>query len=341
MKLASICWMLPITFLTACVVPSQATTLPQMTATQQPVASAFPTATFTPKPTQTPTPTASPPATYTPWPTKQVLVEFGIFGGDGGWITSSFAGRDTPELVLYADGQLIIKSRDIGPPWFEETKLSAPQMCSFLAQIENVGFYTLETDSYANENDNPIYQLDESAHLGEGGPHYIIQVNGPKPKRISIYYGYVQYLIPKARRIFDLFAEYTPPSKRSLYQPPHLLMRIQNESSYPIQSTPIPWPTNLPDLDTLAKENVETMASDYFRAMGTSGYQISQTVIEGAQVVPVLETFNNRMIYKLFQSDKKVPYLVVARPLLPHETLNHFSSFPEEKTFELPFNCNP
>src|SRR5689334_2996594 len=65
------------------------------------------TSTSSPTPTQTQTPI--PLAIYTPWATKEVLAQFGIFGGDGGWIDAAFSGSDIPKWVLYTDGQLIFK----------------------------------------------------------------------------------------------------------------------------------------------------------------------------------------------------------------------------------------
>ena len=90
------------------------------------------------RPTQSETPI--PRVIYTPWATKEVLAEFGIFGGDGGWLYRAFIGSDAPKWILYTDGQLIVKKEDNNGTWFEETTLTVSQMCSFLSQIENQVF---------------------------------------------------------------------------------------------------------------------------------------------------------------------------------------------------------
>jgi hypothetical protein len=81
------------------------------------------------------------------------------------------------------------------------------------------------------------------------------------------------------------------------------------------------------------KENIETEASPFFSS------KVSQVLITDKMVKPIFAAFNNRLAYKLFQSEGKV-YYAVARPLLPHETINDFSGFPKEAEFELPFSCS-
>jgi hypothetical protein len=179
-------------FLTACSASSREV----ISQTQPPliVDASIPTKTTTPRPAFTPQPTRTsvptPTATFTLWPTKEVLLQFGIFGGDGGWDEYAFVGQDTPKLILYADGQLIVQKEDDGGVWFEETTLTVSQMCSFLSQVEKAGFFTLAFDDSSASvvgipTANPIYKFDNTTQFSEGGPYYVIQVNGPKP--IDIY----------------------------------------------------------------------------------------------------------------------------------------------------------
>jgi hypothetical protein len=297
-----------------------------------------PRPTLTPRPTRTPTPI--PTATFTPWPTKEVLAQFGVFGGDGGWDYYAFIGGDMPKWVLYTDGQFIVQKEDDRGVWFEETTLTVPQMCSFLSQIEQAGFFTLAYDnSSALEagipTANPIYQFDNSTQFFEGGSNYILQVNGPNPRQFQVGHHYVQYLVPEARRIFNLFNNYLPSVTLIEYQPQYLLLKIEGGLGDSANATPAPvvqtWPADLPSLSTLAKENVETAASAFSR--------ITQVLIKNESVKPIFEAFGNRLAYQLFQSENRV-YYVAARPFLPHETLNDFSQFPKEKQYALPFNCD-
>jgi hypothetical protein len=325
-------------FLAACTSAPEAT--PPTLATQ--VDASTPTA--TPKPTLTPRPTRThtpiPTATFTPWPTKEILAQFGVFGGDGGWDYYAFIGGDMPKWILYTDGQLIVQKEDNNGIWFEETTLTVPQMCSFLSQIENVSFFTLEVDNSSEleagiPTANPIYKFDDSTQFFEGGSDYVLQVNGPHPRQISVYHSYVQYLIPEARRVFNLFNNYSPPSRLTEYQPQYLLLRIERGLGNSEHATPAPimqtWPADLPSLATLANENVETAASAFSR--------IPQVLVKNELVKPIFDAFGNRLAYQLFQSEDRV-YYVAARPFLPHETLNDFSELPIEKQFALPFNCS-
>ena len=325
-------------FLAACTSGPEIT-LPTST---MPVDTSTPTATskptLTPRPTRTHTP--APTATFTPWPTKEVLAQFGLFGGDGGWDYYAFIGGDTPKWILYTDGQLIVRKEDNRGVWFEETTLTIPQMCSFLSQIEEAGFFTLEFDDSSRliagiPTANPIYKFDDSTQFFEGGSDYVLQVNGPNPREILVYHSYVQYLVPEARRVFNLFNNYSPPSQLTDYQPQYVLLRIEAGLGDSVNATPTPaiqtWPADLPPLATLVNNNVETAASAFSR--------VPQVLIKDEQVKPIFEAFGNRLAYKLFQSGDHV-YYVVARPFLPHETLHDFSMVSREKQYALPFNCS-
>jgi len=301
-----------------------------------------PISTLTVEPTQTQTPIPS--ATYTPWATKDVLAQFGIFGGDGGWIDAAFIGSDVPKWVLYTDGQLIFKKEDNRGFWFEETTLTVPQMCAFLSQIEKSGFFSLEIDNSSQSKyptDNPIYKFDDTAQFSVGAPYYVLQVNGSKHRQIHVYSDYVQYLIPEAKQVFDLFNNYSPPSKLTTYQAQYLVLRIEEGVQVPDYLTPEPmiqeWSVDLPPLELLQKENIEIEGSPFFS--NGSVPEITNVLIVGEQIKSIFEAFGNRLSYRFFQYGNQM-YGIVARPFLPHENLNKFSEFPAEEEFELPFSCS-
>ena len=326
-------------FLVACNVAPEKTQPEVVVATS--TSSPIPTLTAQPTGTETPIPLA----TYTPWATKEVLAQFGIFGGDGGWLYGAFVGADAPKWVLYTDGQLIVKREDSSGVWFEETTLTVSQMCSFLSQIEKVGFFTLAFDNSSESEAgiptaNPIYEFDSSTEFSEGGPYYVLQVNGSKHRQISIYSDYVQYLIPEAKRVFDLFNNYSPASSFTNYQAQYMVLHIEEGVEASGYSTPEPiqvWSADLPPLKLLQKENIEIEGSPFFSNSPIA--QITNVIITGEQIKSIFETFGNRLSYKFFQSGNQV-YYVVARPFLPHENMNKFSEFPAEEEFELPFSCN-
>lgn len=299
--------------------------------------STTPEPTLTPRPTRTST--STPTVTFTPWPTKKVLAQFGVFGGDGGWDYYAFIGGDMPKWVLYTDGQLIVQKEDNRGVWFEETTLTVPQICSFLSQIEEVGFFTLEFDDSSRliagiPTANPIYKFDDSTQFFEGGSNYVLQVNGPNPRQILVDHHYVQYLVPEAKRVFNLFNNYSPPSPFTDYEPQYMLLRIEAGLGDSVNATPTPtmqtWSADLPPLATLSQDKIETAASAFSR--------VPQVLVQDELVTPIFEAFGNRLAYQLFQSEDQV-YYVVARPLLPHETLNDFSRVSREKQYALPFSC--
>ena len=320
-------------FLVACNVA------PEKTQPYAVVSTSLPMSTLTAQPTQTET--LTPHVTYTSWATKKVLAQFGIFGGDGGWIFGAFIGSDLPKWVLYTDGQLIVKKEDDNGFWFEETSLTTSQMCSFLTQIENSGFFSLEIDNSIQSKyptDNPIYKFDDTAQFSIGAPYYVLQVNGLKHRQIHVYSEYAQYLIPEARQVFDLFNNYSPPSKLTNYQAQYMVLRIEEGVRVPDYLTPAPmiqeWSADLPPLELLQKENIEIEGSPFF-----SPSSFTNVLITGDKAKPFFEAFRNRLTYKLFQNGNQM-YGIIARPFLPHENLNKFSEFPVEEEFELPFSCN-
>lgn len=300
--------------------------------------------TSTPSPMSTQTETPAPHVTYTPWATKKILAQFGIFGGDGGWIFGAFIGSDLPKWVLYTDGQLIIKKEDENGFWFEETNLTTSQMCSFLTQIEESGFFSLKIDNSSQSKyptDNPIYKFGDTTPSSIGAPNYVLQVNGSKHRQILVYSDYVQYLIPEAKQVFDQFNNFFPSSKHTNYQPQYIVLRIEEGVQVPDFLTPAPiireWSADLPSVEVLQKENIEIEGSPFFS--NSSAPQITSVLITGEQIKPFFEVIGNRLSYKFFQNGNQM-YGIVARPFLPHENLNKFSEFPVEEEFELPFSCN-
>lgn len=247
-----------------------------------------------------------------------------------------------PKWIMYTDGQLIIKKEAENGVWFEETNLTTSQLCSFLSQVEKIGFFSVAfDDSSASEvgipTANPIYQFDKTTQFSEGGSYIVLQVNGSKHRQLQIYAHYVQYLIPEAGHVFNFFDKYFPSSNLTGYQAQYMLLRIEEEPDYLINSTPAPniepWPADLPALDTLLKKKIDTKASPYFSS------EVSQVLITGDMVKPIFEAFEYRLTFRLFQSGNQV-YSVAVRPFLPHETLYDFSGFPQEKEFDTRFICN-
>jgi hypothetical protein len=329
-------WLLILLVLAACTATTKQTqpaSIVQTPDTSTPNVAQKPT--LIPESTQTPAPIVT--VTFTPWPTKEVLAQFGIFGGDGGWEYFSFTGTDMPRWVLYTDGQFVVQRADSRGFWYEQTIFSVPQMCSFLSQVERAGFFSLAFDNSSASvagipTANPIYQFDDTTQFSEGGSQYVLQVNGSRARQIVIYGAYIPYLIPEAFQTFNLFVNYSPPSPLIRYQPQYLLLRIEKGSDQTNLAALPAWPADLPSLEMSATENVETAVSAFES-------HVSQVVVKNEPVDSIIEVFNDRFGYNFFQSEGRA-YNVAARPFLPHETLDKFSGFPIEKEFALPFSCN-
>ena len=59
----------------------------------------------------------------------------------------------------------------------------------------------------------------------------------------------------------------------------------------------------------------------------------------GEYIKPILEEFGNRLTYKIFKVVNN-KYFVIARPLLPHETIQSISPYPyQDKEIQLSFDC--
>lgn len=291
--------------------PSPQPTTPTFTPTTTPPA----TPTNTPIPiayvTIFPFPTVTPPAIYQ---AKQIFMQFGSFGGDGVPPFRNYYGSNTPELIIYTDGQTVLRqdNEDEEGYSFWETTLSSEEMCHLLGQINNSGFF--------NPLDE-IYAFDETTEYSDGASNFVIQVNGPLTKTVSIYSKHTGYLVDPIDVVYDLFANYQPVTPVQPYTPQQLLLWITppfNEENLILSE----WPAELPALTEIWHARTEP-----------------QLLIEGELIAPIQNVFSGQITAKNFLIGDEV-YSVVMRPLLPHETPANFSIYPHEPTsFNLPFAC--
>jgi hypothetical protein len=283
-----------------------------------------PRPTVTRPPTQTPT--QAPTTTSTPGqiPTKQVLLQYGVFGGDGGSDTDFYLGRDVPQLVLYTDGQLLLKQKQ--GDWFTQTTLTTSQMCDLLLRIERTGFFAISADGSLDHID-PIYAFGGTPQFsGDGTPEYLIQINGKQHKFVMIEPGYAPYLIQPVKTALQIVEKYSPETQLTPFKTKYLTLWIEkgleNAPHVTTQASPQPWPTQLPSLRRLLGDKND-----------------GQAFIEDKDIAPILKLFGNRPGDVVFEEDGQI-YYVIARPLLPHETPTKFSVHPSEDTeFDLPFTC--
>jgi hypothetical protein len=286
-----------------------------------------------PSPTNRPTFTPTEQSTYLPtktetltaYPTKSIFLERGLFGGDGGYTTDHYLGRDTPDFVLYTDGELLVRDGK----WYREAMLSQEQICTLLSNIEKTGFLDIEATGYEDKDNSPIYQFDETTQYSDGDVNIIILVNGSKPKRISIYKLYYEYLIDPVRKMDQLLMEYRLDGG-ARYNPKWVILWIEQGKGL-AASTDIPqaWLDDLPPL------------SEYWNRGEPSQWEEGiQVVVEEENKSAVMQLFNYEMTGRLFTEEGQEYYLII-RPLLPHETPLEFSEQPSwELTNEVLFSCS-
>ncbi|MBI4631908.1 MAG: hypothetical protein HY740_09395 [Chloroflexi bacterium] len=305
----------------------------QWTKTPTATVTLAPTLTYTPKPiaTLTSTPTIAP----TSLPTKQVLIQVGSRGGDGGDPTDYYYGRGVPSFVLYVDGELLIENKNQVrfsenkiDNWFFRAKLEPSQICQLLGTLDALGFFHVKGDG-TNFDKDPIYNFSSTPESILGAPSSYILVNGNPAKYITIYGPFARYAINEVKSSYQFLQNYYPPIPMSPYRAKYLLLWIEKLISTKSSSTPTPWSQNLPPLSELYATQVN-----------------NQIFIEGKLVDAFLDFFGNTT-KGILLTDKDSEYFLIARPILPHETLldanlpYKFSSYPPSKPtiFDLPFKC--
>ena len=238
-------------------------------------------------------PTVTP--NYVEYETKQIFLSFGGYGGDGGSNTDAYYGRFTPSLIIYGDGQFILREGIYRESiTFSEATLTPAEMCALRQQIEATGFLEPPEEFFT--------QSRESAGAGE----LIIQVENSV---YSFYGPQAQYLVDNLERGIELIENYRPPKPLVFYTP--IYLRLWIEKATPNEQTmPIMWPSELPELEQLWSDRGQNII-----------------LVEGEWVEPILNLFSQQLTRKFFKEGDNV-YAIIARPLLPHETPDHIGHYP-------------
>jgi hypothetical protein len=232
-------------------------------------------------------------------------------------------------LIIYTDGQTLIKDRLIDyPHWFQEVWLTPDEMCGMRSKVQKTGFFDVKPDLLEPEShENPIYKVDKYAEASMGASDEIIQFNGEISQTVYIYTPLIKYLIPSIRQTRNIVSGYIPEKPTKKYVPERALLWLEKGRGYaPEYLKPIVWPSNLPKLADLYTERIETYDGEF-------------VFLEGMLKQQMLDLFQYRMSEKLFLEGNQV-YNLILRPLLPHETVNNISPWPEaDIQVNLPFNC--
>lgn len=215
------------------------------------------------------TPTRTPRVTpIPPYPLKEILFNYASIG----WHSSFdlyYSDYFWSKLVIYSDGQIIIPG-DLT----QQKMLSKDEINYFLARLESLGFYSVETnqkhdptDKLYNFGNNPFYEVDD-------GLSYCIFSKGDKPRDLCVREPYQEYLIPQMKSILE-FLDYYYPGGMSLYYPDRLLVHIEvGRSIYlddPAQEA-TPWPEHLSSLKTMGDNILYFQGDDAKEAFELFGH---------------------------------------------------------------------
>jgi hypothetical protein len=242
------------------------------------------------EPTKTPIPSVAPTPTYLPYQVKDVLFEYAYSGGDHG-IFDDFVSPHIPKLVLYNDGFLIVTKDNA----LYQKILSEEEVRSFLSQIEQRGFYTIET----NQNHDPsdmLYNFSENYVSAFDGRYLCVSA---ETQRICAYEPVMDYVIPQMKGIFKFLDGYFP-NDLTPYEADRILLQVIGGSDYlpdEVSPEPMAWSADLPPLQ-----------------------ETPTLFIEGESATKIFQLFNHSVGWRIMTSNDQ-EYTLFARPVLPHEVI--------------------
>ncbi len=192
-----------------------------------------------PSPTLTPLP---------PYPNEKVIFEYYTLGNQsyfGPFFEQGF--RELPKLVIYEDGLAIVK-RDS----YMQKVLSADQVKRLFSKLEELGFYSLES----NQKHDPTDKLYNFANNYQGfadGLRECVYLKADQERTLCAHESQKQYLVPGMQGILRYLDAYDP-GGLTPYYPDRILLWVQRQKdpySDALPGTPIPWSDGLPNLDRL------------------------------------------------------------------------------------------
>jgi len=260
--------------------------------------SSLPTATFTPvstqtlAPTKTPTPSITPTPTFPPYPVKNVIFKYGYDGGDHG-IFDQFVNPHLPKIILYSDGLLIIDKDSL-----YQKVLTEQEIHSFLSQIEQRGFNTIDTNQQHDPTDK-LYDFSNGYESAFDGRYLCVSA---EEKRICAYEPVMDNVIPSMKNIFKFLDSYLP-SNTTPYQADRILLQVIEGSDYLPQEyrpTQIKWTDDLPPLR-----------------------KTPSLFVDGETAAKIFALFDYSESWKIV-IDKDKEYTVFVRPVLPHEAIGQW-----------------
>ncbi|MEW5987642.1 MAG: hypothetical protein AB1791_13500 [Chloroflexota bacterium] len=197
-------------------------------------------------------------------------------------------------MVIYGDGQVLIKSGEWGLRTFTEAQVTPAEMCRLRRQIESTGFLQPHTEYYTQREGS------------DGAPGIAIQVDDTY---YSFYGPDVPHLVDDLAAGYRIIENYRPNAPLEPYTPTYLALWVE-EVMPTEEDTPVPWPSELPPIAELWSDR-----------------ERNTVIIDGEWVLPIYELFSRHLSWRVFQEGDSY-YGVIARPVLPHETPRNFPVYP-------------
>lgn len=253
-----------------------------------------------PNPSLTPSP--MPRLVAHEWKPNWVLVSVSSGGGDGCCTYPA-----PPELILYADGQLIINGTF-------STQLDRKSRCAILNTLDQIGFLDYDASSYTPPSGH---------YLIDGAGYHIFTVNAWKSNYAKLYglgsfineYDPAKWgnnpdfpnILPAIREAYLFFEHYKPANLR-MYQPKLVEVFVGSPVDEPASAT---WPLQNPILAKLSRLSA-----------GQDGQAEKPVILDNNAARKINELYNQTNTDPntgLVISEGNLSYNVFIRPLLPLE----------------------
>jgi hypothetical protein len=283
-----------------------------------------------PIPSSTPRPLASSTGTSAPsTPTsiplipKPAVVIYEVGLGDGGISFYDFMQNayTEPDLIIYADGQVIARQGD----WFGQRQASPSEICGlirdFRAALRAPGERYLDV---------PLPEFG----FGNGEPFVHLLFSGEPVLSASMSVHEPPYMTKSALRPYDIALEYIASHDYQPYSSEAVLIWLEEVTR--LTFTPVPdhfrldWPES---------------GYGYPRIIATLGVPPTGPVIVEAATLGLPDLTTHSPTISVFSEDGR-SFLLMTRPILPHETIEKVTSFqfgPGQPLplDQLPFQCRP
>jgi hypothetical protein len=282
-----------------------------------------PTSSHIVMPTWTSTPV--PPLTAHSWAPQDILVEYGGYGGDGGWwygdlFPSHFTLLSTGELfILYWDD--VTASEKLF-----YVSLSQESVCNLLNSIDQAGFFDYDPDSFIKDPDHWFSPV-------EGAGYGYINVNAWRYKNITHYAAFTYItegdsikalwadecgecpliefptILPALRDTYSMLSAYRPDTL-AVYQPDRIGIWVDTIVE---PNNHNPWPFKEPRLADLSVRNLGLTYGDLSGLM-------PDLILFGNQASLIYDMLGQSIDgYGIVFTEGDKGYLAYVRPLLPNE----------------------